>query len=240
MAHKNTYKRKEIKYCLTEQQYRMIMFELGPFIQADKYGKSTVCNLYCDTSDWELARRSIDKPVYKEKLRLRGYDVNSPDDRVFLELKKKWKGIVYKRRFACTLRDAMAYLRSGIEPPGANQVFREIDYTIHHYNLQPKLFLAYDRLAYCGREDEEFRLTFDFNIRSRTESLSFMDGMDTELLTGQPFALMEVKAAQAMPRWFVDILNQNQLYPASFSKYGQVYQKLILAKKEREKCLKVS
>lgn len=243
MAHENTYQRKELKYLLSAQQYSGLMHQISPYITPDLYGKSTVNNIYCDTPDWELARRSIEKPEYKEKLRLRGYGTPGPDDAVFLELKKKYKGTVYKRRFCCTLREAMLYLRLGAQPKQPDQVFREIDYTVRHYGLQPMLYLAYDRLAFCGKEDEEFRLTFDASIRSRRKPLDFSHGSDGVLLTREPMVLLEVKAALAMPVWMRDALTDWAIYPASFSKYGEIYTGMLQTNtqhKESALCSKAS
>ena len=41
-----------------------------------------------DTSDFYLIRKSLKRPIYKEKVRLRSYDIPSKNSNVFLEFKK--------------------------------------------------------------------------------------------------------------------------------------------------------
>lgn len=238
MAHDNTYKRKEIKYLLSSAQYSDFMQASAKYIRPDFYAQSAVNNIYCDSDSFELARRSIEQPVYKEKLRLRTYGEAVPQE-VFLELKKKYKGVVYKRRFECPAKEAMGYLQSRIKPLNTNQIFSEIDYAVGFYDLKPKVFLAYDRKSFCGASDEEFRLTFDTAVRYRTNELDFNHGSNGLLLLPQGSVIMEIKAAQAMPLWILDVLSSMQLTPASFSKYGCAY-KDIAKKQGGALCLKVS
>lgn len=239
MAHDNTFKRKELKYLLNHSQYINLMQAAARYIRPDFYAQSVVNNIYCDSNDFELARRSIEKPVYKEKLRLRCYGEISLQDNVFLELKKKYKGVVYKRRFECNTKEAMGYLQNRIKPLNTNQMFNEIDFAVSYYNLKPKVYLAYDRKSFCQTDDEEFRITFDTAIRYRTNMLDFSHGSNGTLLLPQGSVIMEIKAAQAMPVWMLNILGNMQLTPTSFSKYGYAY-KDIIKKQGVLLCLKVS
>lgn len=219
-----TFKRVEKKYLLTGEQAQELFSALGERAVLDAYGLHTVCNIYYDTRTHELVRRSIEKPVYKEKLRLRSYGVPSEDTRVYLELKKKWKGTVYKRRIEMPLYTAKAYLERGVYPEEYDcQILREIDYALHFYPLEPSLFLAYDRRAYYLAEQEDVRFTIDCGIRSREDALDLLEGDTGEPLFDGDIRILELKAPFALPKWFVSLMSGLQIYPNSFSKYGSVY-----------------
>lgn len=228
---KYIFERTEKKYLLTEKQYNLLLEKTKKRIKADKYGITSICNIYFDTDDSELIRTSLDKPLYKEKLRLRSYGIpNSDDSRVFLEIKKKFDGVVYKRRVSMTFKESEEYFNNGIKPSDNRQIINEIDYIIGHYDLKPKIFLAYDRIAYNGIEDEELRITFDKNVRSRENDLSLKAGSyGTNLLDNNTY-LMEIKANGGMPLWLADLLSELEIYPMSFSKYGNIYKKSLVNK----------
>ncbi len=228
MAKGLTFQRSEKKYLLTDEQYRALREILDVHMQADEYGQYTVCNLYFDTEYNDLIRRSIEKPDYKEKLRLRAYGTVRPEDKVFLEVKKKYKGEVFKRRIKVPLTEIEAYLRDGTPPPSDHgQIFREIDYFLRFYRCFPKLFLSYDRIALSGvGEEKGLRITFDTNIRSRTDRLDLTVPPDGERLLEDGIRLMEIKAPGSMPLWLTEALTRLQIYPTSFSKYGRVYTKM--------------
>ena len=191
----------------------------------DEYGKHTICNIYYDTPDNLLIRRSIEKPVYKEKLRLRSYGIPTLDTKVFLEMKKKYNKVVNKRRIQLTLREAYDYVEHGIRPKEDSQILREMDFFLDRYTLERGLYLAYDRVALFGNEDKDFRVTFDMNIRSRKEYTGLEDGDFGNLLIPQGYYLMESKVMGSTPLWFTKILSELQIFPASFSKYGNFYKK---------------
>ena len=190
---KLTFKRYEKKYLLTREQYERLWQSLSAYIEPDEYFKSTVCSVYYDTPDYALIRRSLDKPVYKEKLRLRSYNVPGEDDMVFLELKKKYKGIVYKRRAMLRAREAGEYL-AGLRPaPNGGQVMREIDWFLRQNKVAPRAFIACDRAAYRGAENHELRITFDRDIRWRETELDLTRGSDGRPLLRDGQVLMEIK-----------------------------------------------
>lgn len=169
---KTIFERTEKKYVITITQKNELLKLISEIITSDEYGKSNVNSIYYDTDDYRLIRNSIVKPVYKEKLRLRSYSIPNADSTVFLELKKKYKGVVYKRRKTLKYSDAQNYLKFHIMPDNS-QIMREIDWTMSFYkSLKPKMFIGYDRLAYVGKEDKNLRITFDFNLRFRTDKLS--------------------------------------------------------------------
>lgn len=225
-----TFKRKEVKYKLTEAQYEKFREIVDLHMMPDEYGESTICNIYYDTENFDLIRNSIEKPVYKEKIRLRSYGVPEAGDPVFLEVKKKFRGIVYKRRVILPLEEAYDSLQKERLKEEHGQIGRELSYVLQHYHVKPKVYLAYDRLALQGREDPSLRMTFDFRIRGRLEQLDLASGDDGEFLVKEDTVVMEVKAGDAFPLWLVHALEELQIYPCSFSKYGTLYKKKIIPK----------
>jgi hypothetical protein len=234
-----TFERVEKKYMLSEILYKKILKSIKNHMSSDEYGLSTICNIYYDTQSNELIRNSIEKPIYKEKIRLRGYGIPSKKDTVFLEIKKKYNGVVYKRRISLSLQEAVNYLNNGIKPNKNNQILKEIDYFMDFYSPQPKLFLAYDRIAYLDNENPSLRVTFDKNIRSREYDLSLDKGDYGNPLLDDNFYLMEIKTTGSMPLWLVRNLSDLNIYPTSFSKYGNIYKENLMESRRNNKCLQV-
>lgn len=232
------FKRYEKKYMLNIDQYNAVLKGIDAYMALDQYGKTTICNVYFDTVDDRLIRTSIEKPMYKEKFRIRSYGVPGKDGTVFLEIKKKFKGIVYKRRVMMTLEQAKHYVETGRFPDTLKgNIPREIDYMINLYDLKPKVFIAYDRTAYYERDGGPCRITFDSNIRSRYHNIDLDKGDHGKTLLPGGSYVMEVKITGGMPIWLCRLLSENKVYPASFSKYGKIYlerlkQKLNLEHKE--------
>ena len=224
------FKRLEKKYMLTHRQYEMLVSALDGHIVPDKFGKSTINNIYFDTPNFRLIRASIEKPtVYKEKLRIRSYGAPEADSNVFVELKKKYKGIVYKRRVDMTYDEAIRYLYKREKPPVESQVTREIDAFINFYgNLRPAVSLFYDRIAYYSKDDPELRLTFDTNIRFRNKELDLRYGDYGTVTLDNSTYILEIKCIDAMPLWLTRELDRLKIYPTSYSKYGTAY-KLMLS-----------
>jgi len=218
-----TFKRYEQKYLLSAEQYASFRQQLDEYIQPDEYFKSTVCSIYYDTDDFSLIRNSIDGPVYKEKLRLRSYNVPGADSTVFIELKEKFKGLVYKRRIAMTAAEAVDYLAGRSEIKDNSQPGREIEWFLRSNNVSPKVFLASDREAYVGKEDNELRITFDRNIRWRDYDLDLTLGSHGEDVTRFGQVLMEIKMPESSPMWLARMLSENRIFPTGFSKYGTCY-----------------
>jgi SPX domain protein involved in polyphosphate accumulation len=218
------FKRYEKKYLLDDQQYHQLRQRLSERMIPDQYGKSTICNIYFDTPNYHLIRRSIEKPVYKEKLRLRSYGVPREDSTVFIELKKKYKGVVYKRRVDTSLAQAVRYLYLGETLLKPSQITKEIDWFIYHYQkIVPAIFISYDRVAQYNKENNDLRITFDSNILWREETLDLSKGAwGNELLLSNQ-KIMEIKIPGAMPVWLADLLNDLRIYPCSYSKYGNAY-----------------
>lgn len=216
--------RHEIKYLLTKEQRAAVRSAMEDHMIPDIHGRNTTCSLYFDTPDYRLIRRSLEHPLYKEKLRLRSYGVAEEDTIVFVELKKKYDSVVYKRRIGMTEADAERFLL-GHEPVMDTQISREIQYCIRNYpRLAPACMLSYQREAFYDRDDHEFRMTFDDTVLWRDHHLSLRDGIFGEPILEDGYALLEVKTAEAIPLWLVKVLSENHIYKTSFSKYGTAYQ----------------
>ncbi|MBQ2093301.1 MAG: polyphosphate polymerase domain-containing protein [Ruminococcus sp.] len=228
-AIKTSFERYEKKYFLTPDQYRLFKERLEPYVKADEYPTYTLCNIYYDTDDYRLIRASLEKPIYKEKLRVRSYGVPGADSNVFVELKKKCDGVVYKRRITTTPFNAQCLLNGFRTDNPDNQISNEIAYFQQFYHATPKVFIAYDREAYQGIENSELRITFDTNLRYRLDSLSLQAGDYGEPIIGGDLYLMEIKIPGICPLWLSRLLSEYKIYPTSFSKYGECYKKHILA-----------
>lgn len=223
-----TFKRYEKKYIIKPGQYEDFFRRLEDHIVPDRFFSSTVCSLYYDTDDYRLIRNSIEKPLYKEKLRLRSYNVPGPDDDVFIELKGKFKGLVYKRRVMMREREAVEYLAGERSAPSDGQVVRELDWFLRENPVQPKVLIASDRRAYVSKEDSELRITFDENIRWRDDRLSLCAGSEGECILPPGHVLMELKLHGAAPMWLARMLSECALFPAGFSKYGTCYRENLI------------
>lgn len=221
------FNRVEKKYKLSEEKYEAFIEDLLNYMEVDEFGKHTISNIYYDTPDNLLITRSIQKPnpMYKEKLRLRSYGTASLDSKCFLEIKKKYDGIVNKRRIQLSLQAAYDYIEKGVKPFEQTQILSELDYFLSIYDLQPYRLVAYERVALFGKEDPSFRVTFDTNIRSRTDDLRLEHGSHGVLLFDDNTHLMEVKITNSTPMWFSKLLSKHQAFTTSFSKIGSFYTK---------------
>jgi len=233
------FKRVEKKYLISARTLAEFTSRIAPYAKQDNYGRYTICNLYYDTEDDELIRASIEKPLYKEKLRLRGYGVPGENDTVFVELKKKYHGTVFKRRVALPLAAAVAYLDRDIRPAEDSQILREIDYFRSRHALLPRIYLAYDRLAYSALDRSDLRLTVDHHIRSRRDHLDLSYGDQGERLLADDAYLVEIKTGGALPLWLAAALSDLRMYPCAFSKYGNIY-KNHLERERKTICLPAS
>ena len=220
----NKFERVETKYVLTKDEYESLMKKASKHLLKDTYFKSTINNIYFDNDNYDLINASIDKPKYKEKVRLRSYNTPKLSDYVFFEIKTKFNGVVYKRRVKIKLSEYYDYLINH-KFDNDNQIMKEIDYLIRKYNLKPKLMLSYDRTSYYDRDDKNFRITFDKNIRSRNDELNLEYGDAGKLYFDDDMYVMELKSLGGLPLWFTKILSNLKIYPRSFSKYGNIYKK---------------
>ncbi len=228
MAYQAIFKRYEIKYLLTLTQKETLLKAMKPYMSLDMYGRTTIRNIYFDTDSYRLIRHSIEKPAYKEKLRIRSYRQAEPGSPVFVELKKKYKHVVYKRRLAMPEREAMDWICGFTPKESDSQIATEINYFLDYYQtLHPTVFLSYEREAYYSRDGSDFRVTFDDHILSRQEDLSLEADVGGTPLLPEGMALMEIKTYGGIPLWMTHALSQEKLYKTSFSKYGTAYQTTI-------------
>lgn len=224
MAYANTFKRREMKFLLNEEQSTKIKSAISKFMTEDEFGLHTIMNIYLDNRNNDLIRNSLGKPIYKEKVRLRCYGKKAEDDsEAFLEIKKKYRGITYKRRLDGVYRKLFDYINGGEPPEDHGQVFEEVDFLIKKMRLNPKIVICYDREAFYSNSDKEFRLTLDGNIRYRRNDLDLRSGSEGIFLPTQPFRVMEVKSVGSIPLELVRVLSELKIYAGSFSKYGKIY-----------------
>lgn len=232
----NTFARKEIKFLLDVSQYEKMLDEIYKYMNPDKFcigGKEYgVYNIYYDTPDDFLIRESLAKPYYKEKIRLRSYfSPAKPDDTVFLEIKKKIGGVVAKRRVTFTLEESDRYLDTREKPESKkyiiNQVFKELDAFLENYSVIPKQYISYQRSAFFGKDNSDFRLTFDRQITERREDLSLSSHNYGNQIIGENQRLMEIKVADSVPEWLIKCLSDLKIYKTSFSKYGRAYEMYV-------------
>ncbi len=226
-----TFKRYELKYLLTEDQYRSLQQVMDAHMKMDAYGKNTIRNIYFDAPDFLLIRRSLEKPMYKEKLRVRSYGNFTEKSAVFVEMKKKYDGVVYKRRLTLSQNEAFGFLVDRTPLEEETQIAKELAYFMEHYaSLEPAIALHYEREAYFGLENKDFRMTFDHDIRINLDNVSLgNEGVFTPILNPN-MVLLEVKTGMGIPAWLLQFFSENKIYKTSFSKYGTAYQKFVLPK----------
>lgn len=224
----DVFRRRELKFLISEEQRRFLESVMAQRMVPDKYGISTICNLYYDTPDYRLIRRSLEQPVYKEKLRLRSYGRAVAGADVFLEMKKKYKGIVYKRRVKVSEETAKAFMNRQASLPKDSQIGRELVYFRDFYrNLEPRVYLSYERQAWFDPVDSGFRMTLDRNIQYRTTDLNLASGVDGKQILLPEISLLEVKASGGIPMWLTELLSSRHIHKQSFSKYGRAYLELL-------------
>ena len=220
---KQTFRRREQKYLLNAGEFELIKQALAGKLEVDEYGKTTIQSLYYDTPSFQLIRASNEKPVYKEKLRLRAYGLIGEDDIAFLEIKKKFKSVVYKRRIPLPERAAIDFFDSGTPLP-PSQIANEITYLNDFYGkLKPRMLMLYDRTAYFSTDGSDLRITFDENARFRSSDLNLHTSLDGTPLTKNGQVIMEIKSSYGIPLWLCKVLSDNEIYKTSFSKYGTAY-----------------
>ncbi len=228
MTIQTVFKRYELKYMLTLEQKKEVQRAMKPYMELDEYGRTTICNIYFDTDNYRLIRQSIEKPTYKEKLRIRSYSQAAPDSTVFVELKKKYRYVVYKRRISLPEKEAMEWVEGVRHCHKNTQIAEEVNYFLDYYKtLHPTAFISYEREAYYTKEKSDFRVTFDDTILCRLEDLSLESPVYGTPLLPEGMVLMEIKCSGGIPLWMTHVLSQEHIYQTSFSKYGTAYKTMI-------------
>lgn len=240
------FNRYEHKYQMDTETYKKITNTILKHMEIDRFNTDgklyTISNIYYDTLHNNLIRKSLQKPIYKEKLRLRAYGVPTLDSKVYMEIKKKVNGLVNKRRTTILLKDAYSFAKTGIKPKIEDymnsQVINELDFFLNTHILSPKTIIAYDRLAFFEKGNPDLRVSFDTNVRTRREDLALELGDYGSPLLPEGIWLMEIKVSKNMPIWLVELLSQNKLYKTSFSKYGTEFKTNLLHESEdKQICL---
>ena len=218
------FQRVEDKYLLSYDEKKEFLSRISEYMKKDKFFISHIHNIYFDNDNNDLIINSLDKPIFKDKFRVRSYGDMSLNGDVFLETKVKYKGIVSKRRIKLSVEEFNSYINNK-KIPSDSQVFKEINYYVDYYKLKPMIYIAYDRESYKGIYDSNLRITFDNNLRSRRDNLVFKDNIEMKKYFDNDYYIMEIKAVMAMPLWLVRILSDMNIKPISFSKYGKIYER---------------
>ncbi|HEY8421102.1 MAG TPA: polyphosphate polymerase domain-containing protein [Thermoclostridium sp.] len=236
MAYQAVFMRYELKYLINPSQKEKFLKAMEQHMAPDKYGRATIRNIYYDTDSYRLIRRSIESPCYKEKLRVRSYAKVSPESPVFVELKKKYQSVVYKRRVFLPENEAIKWLAGEEAVSKKTQIANEIDYFLAYYQtLHPVLFLSYEREAYYSLDGGDFRVTFDENILCRQEELSLKANVWGIPILPDGRVLMELKCSGGIPLWMVRVMSEERIFKTSYSKYGTAYQDIIYPKLKETK-----
>ena len=239
MSYQNVFERYELKYFLTQAQKKALFQKMENRMKLDQYGRTTIRNIYYDTDSFRLIRDSLDHPVYKEKLRVRSYQRADSGDMVFVEIKKKFEDVVYKRRVAIPKTAAESWIDQRKEIPFKSQITSEIDYFLEFYEgIEAKAFLSYEREAFSDGKDPEFRLTLDENILARDEDLDLGSDIWGVPLLPMGMTLMEVKIQGAMPMWMAEFLSENNITKATYSKYGAYYKDHLMKNTRTERSVR--
>ena len=226
MENQMIFKRYELKYLITRKQQLELCRAMEPYMVPDRFSHSSVRNIYYDTPNYRLIRQSLDKPIYKEKLRVRSYERAGAQDSVFVELKKKYNSVVYKRRLEMPQQQALEAML-GRAPLPDTQIGREIEAALDFYReLIPRVFLSYERDSYHAL-DSDFRLTFDDTIRYRTDALTLNSEPWGHPLLDCDMVLMELKIPDSIPLWMAGLLSRMSIRNTGFSKYGAAYTQLM-------------
>lgn len=218
MTYTETFERVEHKYLLTKKQANKLFDLIQDHIEPDVYPRYTLYNIYYDSDDFQMISKSIEGPQYKEKLRVRSYGEVDEDGFIYLEMKKKYDGIVYKRRIQ---------IPSVTETANSFQIKKELAYMKDFYQADKKVFIAYDRVAYAGIHESDVRITFDTNIRYRFDHLKLSDVYEDKYLLNDDQVLLEIKVMNRYPLWLTHALSFLKLTRTSFSKYGTIYSKVL-------------
>ena len=219
------FSRNEKKYQLTLTQASQLIDSLAKNMKSDEYGTYWVQNLYYDTDNWDIINTSMEKPLYKEKMRMRCYGTPETTDRIFLELKKKYAGVVYKRRVAIAPSDIAKYDINKILANDNSQIAKELAYHIQQNDVAEKFFLSYHRQAFAGiaGKDDGLRITIDSDISYRLDKLYFAQPTMGCYELNPNIFLLEIKTPLGIPLWLTRLLCELEIYATSFSKYAACF-----------------
>ena len=220
-----TFRRREKKFLLDQTQYQHFLEQTSPFLKRAEYFESVIQSVYYDTQTDALIRRSIERPLYKEKLRVRKYLGTENDPLVYIELKKKFEGIGYKRRALADWNELNEKGLSGCSY-SCEQIGKEIRQFAKVYpDLHPRMRIKTTRHSYVDKEDPDIRITFDFNVTYSDEDLNILEFNEGKELLPDGTVILEVKVPENLPLRYTKILTGEKIYRRPFSKYGTAYLK---------------
>lgn len=219
------FRRVEQKYLITDKQYKELLKQINNYIEHDDYYESTICSLYFDNKNNDMLINSLEKPIFKEKIRLRSYGIPKSKSTIYLEIKEKYQGTVGKRRCKLSLDEYYKFLDHKLDC--RSQIMKEIKYYFDLYKLEPFIFVGYDRFCYRGINNHNLRITFDTNLRYRFDNLKLELGDSGQSFFENKVYIMEIKTLDAMPLWLASTLSELKIYPTSFSKVGSIFQEKI-------------
>lgn len=221
MNYTDTFERVEHKYLMTIPQATQFYQWIEPYIQPDIYPFYKLYNIYYDAMDYRMISRSIEGPLYKEKLRVRSYGELDNNPFIYAEMKKKYNGVVYKRRIQVPTSQMHTIFQND------SQIGKEITYMQKFYDADKKVFIAYDRHAFQAKQEADVRITFDTNIRYRLNHLELNDAYEDIPLINAQQVLVEVKVMHRYPLWLTHALTNTHIQRTSFSKYGTIYANIL-------------
>jgi len=227
------FRRYEAKYLITEAQRETLFGVFLQHMNPDRFESYLVQNLYFDTKHWDIIRTSIEKPLYKEKMRLRCYGEEVLESKVFLELKKKYKGIVHKRRIALSNMRLSGKEIEDIVAEEASQISHELAFHLEEKQVYERMYISHKRCAFVGAADKGLRVTFDTDVCYRVQGLTFEQPERGTPILSRDTVILEIKTPGGIPLWLARTLSKLKIYPTSFSKYGTCYTDYMQKQKER-------
>lgn len=235
MDYQSIFERVEAKYIINKSQQEKLLDRITSLIEYDEFPHSEISSVYFDTDDYRLISASLEKPAYREKLRLRSYGLKDGNSEVFLELKKKYLGVTYKRRKAMRYFEALDLVKEGIKPDD-DQITNELAYMFQRYpDLKERVLICYSRDSYVGKNDSNLRVTFDYDVRYSLNDPSLQNSKPESVLSDDDMIIMEIKTLNAMPLWLSHVLDEFRIFPGNYSKYGKIYETKIM--KGETECL---
>lgn len=235
---KEIFSRYELKYLISYETYLAFAEQLSQKMKNDQFGnmgKYNIISLYFDSDDHTIYYETRNNLPFRQKLRLRIYNNATLDTVSFLELKQKFNRVVNKRRTKLKLGDAYQYLEqynSDDISVSNRQIMAEVDSFRSLYRLKPELIVSYDRHAFIGVEEEDLRVTFDYNLRCRKDDLRIESGPHGMRFVDPHLVVMEVKVTHSVPLWLSRLLSDYACPRKSVSKYCTSFE-LVNAEKPK-------
>ena len=211
-----SFERYEKKYIISKTQASEMIAFLKLHMALDRHHNPEhivpykIHSYYLDDHEAHIIKKSIEKPSYKEKYRLRWYNDLT---KLFLEVKIKHLKRSHKKRFEITQKELEL------------QDYRTLIKTSYHYgylnalthaSIEKYCLIDYERIAFDDT-DKGIRVTFDFNVSYTFDNASYP-------LHDEDFVILEIKYRDAFPIFLSSYLSEHKIYSRSLSKIGRSYQ----------------